>query len=66
MLRKVRKQGFPLLQLLISQGRLLLLVINLEEEVLEIPDIFLFIDILVAREEWKMPTENSAMLDISI
>lgn len=44
----------------------MLLVINVEEEVLEIPDISLFIDILVDREEWKILIENSAMLDVSI
>ena len=41
-------------------------VINLEEEVLEIPDISLFIDILVDREEWKILIENSVMLDTNI
>lgn len=44
----------------------MLLVINLVEEVLEIPDVFLFTDILVDGEEWKIPIENSAMLDVSI
>lgn len=44
----------------------MLLIINLEEEVLEIPDISLFIDILVDREERKIHIEYSTMLDVNI